>query len=771
MNSLNSRFKGFGIGKRKSTASIDSPPVSSTPPAQITHAYPAGAAPPQQLPPQIPPQVSPPTSQPGPPGPAPTAASIASSSQATHIMNHPGGGPRPPSYTGNFQQSAQAPLGRTSPLTQNPTRTPPTQMVGGPPPINTGAPVSGYPPPMHMQPGAQPAPGGPGGPTGYPPAAYPQPAPAPQQQPTNAMASYGRPAAEVEGNSRSKAQLIVGIDFGTTFSGVAFAFATNNEAKEDIITEWPGAGSYTKQKIPTVLYYDQYQKVVGWGPDIADALAPTGYPKPGVQKVEWFKLQLMLSGNTYIDPINLPPLPPGKSEIDVAADYLFKLRQAMRAALQKTLGEVFNREERNIRYYLTVPAIWNDAGKAATRAAAIQAGFLRDENDNRLTLVSEPEAASLFCAKTGLLNLKVHDAILIVDCGGGTVDLIAYEVEDENPFTVAECTAGSGDSCGSTALNRNFSNILRTKIRKMKLPDGSKTAGRVYAKCIMDFENRIKADFRNNGQKWAVDVGIEAEFPEAGIEEGYMTFTNEEILQCFEPVVNRILELVRNQIIAIQAQNRTLQNILVVGGFGASEYLFQQIKLHVPPQFQSKVVRPMDSVAAIVKGAVTAGITERVITHRVARRHYLMATLQPFKEGYHPEAYRVPSLDGKDRCKFTRQIFVQKGQKVKIGEPVKVSFFRQVAPGATLMYEDILYACDEDVCPEYTKDPRIKEVVTLTSDLSRKNLEKDFERMDTPQGTFYRVYFDIYLTLDGSEFSAELVCQGEVMGRCRSRFR
>ncbi|KAI0439445.1 actin-like ATPase domain-containing protein [Xylaria telfairii] len=771
MNSLNSRFKGFGLGKRKSTASIpplDNPPASSTPPPQITQAYPPGAAPPQ---------IPPPTSQ---PGPAPSATALSSSSQASlPIMNHPGAGPRPPSYTANFQPGQQ-PVGRTSPLTQNPTRTPPTQMVGGPPPINTGAPVSGYPPAMHMQPGAQPAPGAPGGPPGppgYPPQGYPQPAPAPQQQqqqqqqPTNAMGSYGRPAAEVEGNSRSKAQLIVGIDFGTTFSGVAFAFATNNEAKEDIITEWPGAGSYTKQKIPTVLYYDQYQKVVGWGPDIADALAPTGYPKPGVQKVEWFKLQLMLSGNTYIDPINLPPLPPGKSEIDVAADYLFKLRQAMRAALQKTLGEVFNREERNIRYYLTVPAIWNDAGKAATRAAAIQAGFLRDENDNRLTLVSEPEAASLFCAKTGLLNLKVHDAILIVDCGGGTVDLIAYEVEDENPFTVAECTAGSGDSCGSTALNRNFSNILRTKIRKMKLPDGSKTAGRVYAKCIMDFENRIKADFRNNGQKWAVDVGIEAEFPEAGIEEGYMTFTNEEILQCFEPVVNRILELVRNQIIAIQAQNRTLQNILVVGGFGASEYLFQQIKLHVPPQFQSKVVRPMDSVAAIVKGAVTAGITERVITHRVARRHYLMATLQPFKEGYHPEAYRVPSLDGKDRCKFTRQIFVQKGQKVKIGEPVKVSFFRQVAPGATLMYEDILYACDDDVCPEYTKDPRIKEVVTLTSDLSRKNLEKDFERMDTPQGTFYRVYFDIYLTLDGSEFSAELVCQGEVMGRCRSRFR
>ncbi|KAJ5883492.1 uncharacterized protein N7473_010378 [Penicillium subrubescens] len=678
-------------------------------------------------------------------GTSPTSPPSQRSSSTTSLpVNQPPQQSRPPSFPSNRPTSPMVP----GQLTQHPAPLNP----------NTTMQYAGHQQPMNPPPGYSMQP--------------------PQQQlghpiqQSMAQNQYRNPAVEIEGAAnRNKAQLIVGIDFGTTFSGVAFAFATNNEAREDIITEWPGAGTHTKQKIPTVLYYDQYQKVVGWGPDIAEALAPTGYPKPGVQKVEWFKLQLMLSGNTYIDPINLPPLPPGKSEIDVAADYLFKLRQAMRAQLQKTLGEVFTREERNIRYYLTVPAIWNDAGKAATRAAAIQAGFLRDENDNRLTLVSEPEAAALFCAKTGLLNLKIGDAILIVDCGGGTVDLIAYEVEEEQPFSVAECTAGSGDSCGSTALNRNFSNILRAKIRKMKLPDGSRTAGKVYAKCIMDFENRIKADFRNNGQKWAVDVGIEADFPDAGIEEGYMTFTNEEILQCFEPVVNRILELVRNQIIAIQAQNRLLQNVLVVGGFGASEYLFQQIKLHVPPQYQTKVVRPMDSVAAIVKGAVTAGITERVITHRVARRHYLMATLQPFKEGYHPEQYRVPSLDGRDRCKYTRQIFVQKGERVKIGEPVKVSFFRQVAPGATLMYEDVLYACDEDVCPEYTKDPRIKEVVTLTSDLSRKNLETDFERMDTPQGIFYRVYFDIYLTLDGSEFSAELVCQNEVMGRCRAKFR
>jgi hypothetical protein len=77
----------------------------------------------------------------------------------------------------------------------------------------------------------------------------------PQQHmpiPPGMQAQYRNPAVEVEGANRNKSQLIVGIDFGTTFSGVAFAFATNNEAREDIITEWPGAGTHTKQKVSAI---------------------------------------------------------------------------------------------------------------------------------------------------------------------------------------------------------------------------------------------------------------------------------------------------------------------------------------------------------------------------------------------------------------------------------------------------------------------------------------------------------------------------------------
>jgi len=193
MSSINSRLKGFGFGKRKSTASIQSPdlPQNQTPP-------PSGA-------PQIPPLF------PSHTGPAPSIAST--SSRQSLQMNHPGAGPRPPSYTSaNYPPGPPGPVGRTSPLTnQGPTRTPPTQMVGGPPPINTGGPPAGYPPPV-MGGGPPPPPGGPpgygGGGAGYPP---------PPPQPTGPGAPYTRnSAAEVEGNSRSKAQLIVGIDFVRT---------------------------------------------------------------------------------------------------------------------------------------------------------------------------------------------------------------------------------------------------------------------------------------------------------------------------------------------------------------------------------------------------------------------------------------------------------------------------------------------------------------------------------------------------------------------------
>lgn len=123
-------------------------------------------------------------------------------------MNPSGPGNRPPSYSANYP-SPGPPVDRTSPHPGH-SRTPPTQMAGGPPPINTNAPM-GYPPTMAPM-GQGPPPPGFGAQTGYPPGGQPPPGGSIAQhfQRTN-------PAAEVEGASKSKAQLIVGIDFVSAF--------------------------------------------------------------------------------------------------------------------------------------------------------------------------------------------------------------------------------------------------------------------------------------------------------------------------------------------------------------------------------------------------------------------------------------------------------------------------------------------------------------------------------------------------------------------------
>lgn len=197
MSSVNSRFKGFGFGKRKSATSFQSSPdsqhASQTPPSSGHQHLPV----PGQTPPL---------------GPSASSTSLP--------MNHPGAASRPPGYSPGYQQGPPpgaappgAPIGRSSPHGQGQNRTPPSQMAGGPPPINTAP--SGYPPPHGMAhpgghaPMAGAPPSGPpgfGGQGGYPPGA-PPPAGGPIAQ------QYRNPTAEVEGVSKGRSQLIVGIDF------------------------------------------------------------------------------------------------------------------------------------------------------------------------------------------------------------------------------------------------------------------------------------------------------------------------------------------------------------------------------------------------------------------------------------------------------------------------------------------------------------------------------------------------------------------------------
>lgn len=84
-------------------------------------------------------------------------------------------------------------------------------------------------------------------------APIPPPMPNPQSfppQPPNPQPFQPQPLRELPNTGKLKSSLIIGIDFGTTRSGVAFAYISpDGQVREDLISEWPGSGTSSKAKV------------------------------------------------------------------------------------------------------------------------------------------------------------------------------------------------------------------------------------------------------------------------------------------------------------------------------------------------------------------------------------------------------------------------------------------------------------------------------------------------------------------------------------------
>lgn len=78
---------------------------------------------------------------------------------------------------------------------------------------------------------------------------------------------------------------------------------------------------------------------------------------------------------------------------------------------------------------LTVPAIWSNVAKQATREAAFRAGITLKPDSDALTLCFEPEAAAMMAVQQLIDSGSADgDHLIILDCGGGTVDITQLKV-------------------------------------------------------------------------------------------------------------------------------------------------------------------------------------------------------------------------------------------------------------------------------------------------------------------------------------------------------
>lgn len=561
-------------------------------------------------------------------------------------------------------------------------------------------------------------------------------------------------------NAHSEPKIIVAVDFGTTFSGVAFAY-TDEPNDQEVISVWPGGGNRTSDKVPTeVSYNNSAPGGYRWGFDI----------RPGQKRHQWFKLQLDPSQKLATKASSLARRYPSKTELppgytgDISqhvTNYLTALMEHTRGVLLKRYRQKFL-DDTPIEYILTIPALWSDRARNLTFECAKNAGM------SHISCISEPEAAAIYTLSAiQPNNLRLGDNFVVCDAGGGTVDLITYKVTQLNPLKVEESAVGDGGLCGSTYLNRRFEEHLENRIGADVM---AKLRPEAKAAMMKEFDEFIKPNFCDLAQVdeyFVATPGIEP--TEAnGIQDGFLIVTRAEVRTIFEPVVSEVQELVLNQIRDVEKVGGHIAAVLLVGGFGSSDYLRKRLFLCV----DAEIMQPKNAWTAVVRGALKRGLEGPLISQRQARRHYGVRYWAPFREGIDPESHRSWShFEGFYKCIGLMRWYLNKGDAVSETKAVTFSWSRTVEVSDLTSEQVVIYCCDDDNAPSY-KSWNTTENCRLSADLSTIPRSKFTRRKSKKLGDpdQYQITYELEMTMDSASISFVLLIDGVQYGSVQTEF-
>ncbi|EFY92901.1 putative hsp70 protein [Metarhizium acridum CQMa 102] len=383
--------------------------------------------------------------------------------------------------------------------------------------------------------------------------------------------------------SESDEKLVISLDFGTTYSGVAFCFANQDNAKPAAIMDWPGNHGISVPKIPTLIAYDKQQPgVFKWGASVEEL--DTGII--GIKLLldpEQERPMYLPSTNTKRDIRMLP-----KQPVQVAADFMRAIYKHALDEISKTVPKAYM-DLCSKQFVLSVPAVWSDAAKNATLLAAKQAGI------HPVTLIKEPEAAALYTVKTLDFSIKKGDAFVVCDAGGGTVDLISYEVHQVVPnLQVKELVPGTGGMAGSMGLNQRFAQAVQNLIGDEQWFPLKKS--KAWAIAQRQFDQEVKRAFRGDP-----DEEYFVNFPMAALEDDPQNGLVSNTWRMTGQVVSQdVLRLIEFQVQAskLKRLGTGVSGIMLVGGFGSSRYLMLRARSRFP---DIQVLQPQDAWAAIAK--------------------------------------------------------------------------------------------------------------------------------------------------------------------------
>ncbi|KAF7896081.1 hypothetical protein EAF00_006096 [Botryotinia globosa] len=540
--------------------------------------------------------------------------------------------------------------------------------------------------------------------------------------------SNRKPTKKTEGSIASKRsghKIIIGIDYGTTYSGVSYV-TTDKAGLEDItiVSPWPG-DPHVSWKTPTRIAYSQENSKIKnnkWGFQVTSKM----------KSYSWTKL--LLDNNAaameHDDPSltslagsGMLQLPPFRDAAGVCEDYLHEVYTHVSGILREQMTDL-TFENTPMECWVALPAVWSEEAKDATLKAARNAGFWERSGDEIYT-IAEPEAAAIATlkeyAKSDSFNsVSCNENILICDCGGGTVDITTYTIIQVQPYLIFdELCVGIGGKCGSTNIDRNLHLLLSKRFGSAynDLPFDQKGPG---SRFMTAFET-LKRDFGRNDEREVGELGpLNLDVQDSDhydTEDRLVLLSYEDMEHLFDPVIAEITSLVGKQVKAAKtAKDAKINRIILVGGFGESPHLNKQLKKWCRQNGNIILMRPLHPQSAVVRGAALRGLEGIAPRAKQLRRHYGICLGLPFREGIDSEedSYIDPWNDEK-MCGQRMRWLILKGTEITKDTSGITNLCHGYTPGMDLVFTCTLYACVAEDPPEYRNDPRIEAVGLICS--------------------------------------------------------
>jgi len=423
-----------------------------------------------------------------------------------------------------------------------------------------------------------------------------------------------------------------------------------NDVNVHTIRNWEGGlpGRTVSNKVPTIIAFDtEDDDKPYWGFDIP--------PHLEAKTVKFVKLLLEPNAARKISSLNdvVDPEATGdllrKLEIEpveVATEYIKLLwAHAKQQIIRHVTQATFDFAEKVVLF--TVPAVWSDRAKHNTYMIAVGAGLADD--DITLEMVSEPEAAAIAVLKdrSRMRSIAKEDVFVVVDAGGGTVDLANYRVTNVSPLSLEEVVAGDGDLCGAAFLEVNFRQLLREHLGEEVMLD---LAREHEDRIVCDWEDSIRATFTGEDDRryMIVTPGIPNSASDK-IRSGMMHLKAADILPVFDPVVMRVEKLVEEQILALASHGLRPKAIILVGGLGCNRYLAKQLKRKYTTGEELlgkkpiEVQQPDTAWESVAHGAVRCEVLGlgSIVSLRIARYNVGFSQRVKWEEGKYPVSMKL----------------------------------------------------------------------------------------------------------------------------------